>query len=216
MPVCRKPISGTDLTIVSPSMVNISRRTPCVLGCCGPILMVIVSLRCPSPAGWLSSIVYVFSISCCILFFLRPRFLILTDMAAALVKLASTGCAQRLIAHARVRIIGHLAAPMWFWQIKSCQWIVLTQWVCGPVHRHENATHIGVICEGDAKEIVYLSFIPICSWPHSNDRWHSRMLFTTLTNLHFQAKHTLIGDRKQVIDDIITGDTLWPIHRCYT
>src|SRR5689334_1937513 len=65
MPVCRKPMSGTALTTVSPSMVRIRRSTPCVLGCCGPILIVMVSTRCPSAPTVLSSIVYCVSISCC-------------------------------------------------------------------------------------------------------------------------------------------------------
>src|SRR5438105_12967366 len=45
MPVWRYPIVGsTDMT-VSPSSSSTSRSTPCVLGCCGPMLTVIVSLR---------------------------------------------------------------------------------------------------------------------------------------------------------------------------
>src|SRR3989337_2687680 len=36
---------GAAETIVSPSSSSTSRSTPCVLGCCGPILTVIVSVR---------------------------------------------------------------------------------------------------------------------------------------------------------------------------
>ena len=54
MPVCRKPISGTALTTVSPSIVTMRRSTPWVLGCWGPILIVIsIGLRCPSSRAWL-------------------------------------------------------------------------------------------------------------------------------------------------------------------
>src|ERR1051326_2872552 len=45
MPVCRYPIVGDADKIVSPSSVSTSRSTPCVLGCCGPMLTVIVSVR---------------------------------------------------------------------------------------------------------------------------------------------------------------------------
>src|SRR5215217_208623 len=45
MPVCRKPIVGCTVTTVSPSSSNTNRSTPCVLGCCGPMLTVIVSVR---------------------------------------------------------------------------------------------------------------------------------------------------------------------------
>src|SRR5258706_1478648 len=45
MPVCRKPMAASALTIVSPDSVTTRFNTPCVLGCCGPMLTVIVSLR---------------------------------------------------------------------------------------------------------------------------------------------------------------------------
>src|SRR6185436_15182238 len=45
MPVCRKPTVGDTDTTVSPSSSSTSRSTPCVLGCCGPMLTVIVSVR---------------------------------------------------------------------------------------------------------------------------------------------------------------------------
>src|SRR5947209_20330323 len=43
IPVCRYPISGTTLTTVSPSSSRRRRKTPCVDGCCGPILRTMVS-----------------------------------------------------------------------------------------------------------------------------------------------------------------------------
>src|SRR5579862_1800005 len=45
MPVCRNPIVGLAETMFSPSSVNTMFNTPCVLGCCGPMLTVIVSVR---------------------------------------------------------------------------------------------------------------------------------------------------------------------------
>src|SRR6185369_8566143 len=45
MPVCRKPMVASALTIVSPESCTTRFNTPCVLGCCGPMLTVIVSLR---------------------------------------------------------------------------------------------------------------------------------------------------------------------------
>src|SRR5664280_1263895 len=38
MPVCRKPMSGWQKTMVSPSSSSNRRSTPCVEGCCGPML----------------------------------------------------------------------------------------------------------------------------------------------------------------------------------
>src|SRR6266567_7996869 len=45
MPVWRKPMVAFAVTIVSPESSSTRRSTPCVLGCCGPILTVMVSLR---------------------------------------------------------------------------------------------------------------------------------------------------------------------------
>src|SRR5687768_18481004 len=53
MPVWRKPMVGFTDTIVSPSSSSTSRSTPCVLGCCGPMLTVIVSVRMSAMAVYL-------------------------------------------------------------------------------------------------------------------------------------------------------------------
>src|SRR3954471_18755591 len=45
MPVWRKPMVVSAVTIVSPDTCTTMFSTPCVLGCCGPMLTVIVSLR---------------------------------------------------------------------------------------------------------------------------------------------------------------------------
>src|SRR3954464_2918920 len=45
MPVWRKPTVVSALTTVSPESSSTNRSTPCVLGCCGPMLTVIVSWR---------------------------------------------------------------------------------------------------------------------------------------------------------------------------
>src|ERR687887_752329 len=45
IPVCRYPIVGAADSTVSPSSSSTRRSTPCVLGCWGPMLTVIVSVR---------------------------------------------------------------------------------------------------------------------------------------------------------------------------
>src|SRR5512138_2095964 len=47
MPVWRYPMVGDAERTVSPSSVSTRRSTPCVLGCCGPMLTVMVSVRRP-------------------------------------------------------------------------------------------------------------------------------------------------------------------------
>src|SRR5262245_24832740 len=55
-------MSGQRLMISSPSSSRIRRSTPCVLGCCGPMLMNMrspcSSLTCLSCARWADSIQY--------------------------------------------------------------------------------------------------------------------------------------------------------------
>src|SRR6185295_5772674 len=53
MPVWRYPIVGDADTTVSPSSSSTSRSTPCVLGCCGPMLTVIVSVRISAMCDYL-------------------------------------------------------------------------------------------------------------------------------------------------------------------
>src|SRR5580704_12281802 len=48
MPVCKYPMTGSALTTISPSISRITRNTPCVEGCCGPILRTMV---CAGPIG---------------------------------------------------------------------------------------------------------------------------------------------------------------------
>src|SRR5215212_6132767 len=50
IPVCRYPIVVLAPMTVSPSSSSIRLSTPCVLGCCGPMLTVIVSLRSSATA----------------------------------------------------------------------------------------------------------------------------------------------------------------------
>src|SRR5512134_2951511 len=45
MPVCRNPMVVSAPMTDSPANSSTSRSTPCVLGCCGPMLTVIVSVR---------------------------------------------------------------------------------------------------------------------------------------------------------------------------
>src|SRR5260370_8222350 len=172
MPVCRKPISGITLTTVSPSIVNISRSTPCVLGCCGPILMVIVSMRCPPSADWLSSSIYCVFMSC---FCIRPRhwiafsyllpllgsrLLVLADFAAALVEFAAEWCSERLAANAGVNVVRDLAAPVRLREIKAGERIVLAQRMGRPIHGHQDSTQVGMTFEEKSNNIESLSPTP--------------------------------------------------------
>src|SRR5581483_2678097 len=57
MPVWRYPITGFDRNTVSPSSSSITRSTPCVDGCWGPMLMIMVSSSVSSRSKSLVSMV---------------------------------------------------------------------------------------------------------------------------------------------------------------
>src|SRR6186997_1785083 len=52
MPVWRYPIVVSAPTTVSPDSCSTRRSTPCVLGCCGPMLTVMVSVRSSAIVEW--------------------------------------------------------------------------------------------------------------------------------------------------------------------
>src|SRR5258708_9806479 len=56
MPVCRKPMSGVARVMISPSSSIMTRSTPCVEGCCGPMLRVIRLRLTSSGVGCASAI----------------------------------------------------------------------------------------------------------------------------------------------------------------
>src|SRR5215471_13856352 len=168
--------------------------------------MVIVSTRCSPSSGWLSSMIYCVSISCfciglCSFLAARlPWFLTRIDLAATLVQFTARGGAQGLAAYAGVNIIWHLSSPVRLGQVKASEWVILTQGVGCPVNGHQDTAQVRMAGKGDAKEIVYLSLIPVCSWPDAADGRYGGMLLTTLTFADFQAQFTLIGKREQMID----------------
>src|ERR1051326_8379060 len=163
-------MSGTVLTTVSPSRVTISRSTPCVEGCCGPMLMVMVSTRLVSPTLTLSVMwSSVCSPSCiaCILARLLARFWFVARGSgwAALVDahcLAANALRQCLLEW-------YLSAPMRFRQFDAGQWIVFAQRVAGPVLWHNQTTQVRVTGKGDTKDIVDLALVPVGSGPDSAD-----------------------------------------------
>src|SRR6266571_196540 len=84
------------------------------------------------------------------------------------------GCTERLTTNAGVGIVGNLAAPMRFRQVKAGEGIVLPQRVCRPVRRHQNTPQVRMTRKSNAKHIIHLTLIPVCSRPdthHCRDSW---------------------------------------------
>src|SRR3990170_5654320 len=135
MPVCRKPTSGMQLTMRSPSSSSSSRSTPCVLGCCGPMLSSIVSpCRARSETRCFNSSTVISRV----------------EVGIAVRSLASVGFAPVDL----VEVEGEL-------HFFVAQGMVLAQRVSDPVVGHQNPAQVGMAAEGDAEHVIHLPLVPV-------------------------------------------------------
>src|SRR5688572_11511665 len=138
MPVCRYPMIGLDRKTVSPSSSNMSRSTPWVDGCDGPMLMIMrSSSRGPrgavsSPAASRSDMRRTAEES--------RRRARSSDEVSVVVVIASTGRGSGFELHRN-----------------AADGVVLAQRVADPVFGHQYAREIGVIVELDAEHVVDLA-----------------------------------------------------------
>src|SRR5215472_13675263 len=137
-------MSGTALTMVSPSRVSTRRNTPCVDGCCGPMLIVMVSRRTPPPRSSLSSTWTCRSSSCilhrpcrvlpCIVVGLDPVSVANGDLVLTLIPpapwspgdgwiLGPVGGSQRLLADGHRQLLAerYLTAPVRIGEVKTSE-----------------------------------------------------------------------------------------------
>src|SRR5438067_7517210 len=138
MPVWRYPITGLHPRTVSPSSSSTSRSTPWVEGCCGPMLMIIVSsLRGTRVVIWSRTVV-------------GPG-------GRVLMRTPRRGGASRrqpLVdrRHADVGLVRRADAA---------ERVVLAERMALPVLRHDDPAEIRVAVERDAEEVEDLPFLPV-------------------------------------------------------
>src|SRR5215475_56864 len=127
-------VGDADRTI-SPSSVSTSRSTPCVLGCWGPMLTVIVSVRRPDSSSFTSLITGVIVSATAgqpIAFDVDGK-LFLCDL-------------QRL---------GHMRRPA------DLHRRVFSQGKALPVFGHQQTPRIRMVIKGDAEQIPHLALEPV-------------------------------------------------------
>ena len=149
---------GLQRSTVSPCSSSISRSTPWVLGCCGPMLMIIV---------WSSSGSSGRSPSCGRLGLAHPQHradlaqqLLGRHLDARLELLAVLRRLRRIIARRQrgtaTSVIDARRASLNCTGI-CADLVVLAQRVALPVLRHQDAGQVGVVGERDAEHVVHLA-----------------------------------------------------------
>src|SRR5258708_29889457 len=186
------------LTMVSPSRVSTRRNTPCVEGCCGPMLMVMVSRRVRSLSCTLSS-----TSSACCSSVCMPSLYLLTAARRSLAclrvplapaafrplrpfRLAWIACGRRLLGALRRaqrlpadalgqwRAKRHLATPVRLWQLDTRQRVVLAQRMAHPVLRHDDAGEVRMPGEANAAQVEDFALEEGGGRPHRGQRRHLR------------------------------------------
>src|SRR5579884_643372 len=231
-------MSGTALTMVSPSSVRMRRSTPWVDGCCGPMLMVMVSRRRWSSSGSLSSTANTRGSSSCIvvLYLMLWSGRLVVPRGAA----ARTSLTSRLVVRPRPRrtaghgrllgalwgaerlradaggqglIEGDLAAPVRLRQADARERVVLAERVADPIGGHQDAREIRVTGEADAEEVVDLALIPVRRGPDRGDGGDLRVGRVLVADADLQPDGGAGGERHQVVDHVEAGLALRPVHR---
>src|SRR3954469_1120905 len=129
--------------MTSPSSSSTSLSTPCVLGCCGPMLTVIVSVRSSA-------------ISC-----FRRR------ACGGLVRRSP----HPIPLHVRPELfLGHFQRLVGLRRLLYLHRVVLAPWMPFPVVGHQQAAQIGVTVEHDPEHVPHFALGPAGSRPDRLDR----------------------------------------------
>src|SRR5262245_11417938 len=167
---------GMHDLIVSPSSSSTRRSTPWVLGCCGPMLTVIVSVRS-------SAIVYQSPIT--------KRSLT-----------HSVPPTQPIALDVRLELVfAHLEWLVGLRGLANLHGIVLPRRMAVPVLRHQQPAKIRMAGEDDAEHVPHFALGPARGGP---DALHRRDDSINLVRRrsHFQAKAVATWDGQQVIHDL--------------
>src|SRR3954471_975028 len=136
---------GAAERTVSPSSSSTRRSTPCVLGCCGPILTVIVSVRTAGMFAW------------------RPL---------AFVSLAGQPIALNVLPEF---LFGHLEGLRRVRRTPDLHREILPQRKAVPVLRHQQASWIGMTVKGDPEHVPDFPLEPVRCGPYPADRGDVRV-----------------------------------------
>src|SRR6266508_6035407 len=174
MPVWRYPMVGAADSTVSPSSSSTSRKTPCVLGCWGPMLTVMTSVL-------ISGITAVTPNQ-------RPNH----HDGHSTSLLASH---EPIAFDARPELLfGHLQRFRRPRRHANLDRIILPQRESLPVLRHQQAPRIRMAVELDAEQVPHLALEPVGGRPDAGDGRHVRVVSV---EPHFQAQPLPVTERHE-------------------
>src|SRR3546814_704371 len=149
MPVWRYPTIGLVRSTISPSSSSMRRSTPWVDGCCGPMLMIIVSssdgsspLKVAASASDMRRV--------------APTSRI-TSAASAEVRLVISCAPSEVARRRREELRSAGIAGLLELDRDATDGLALAQRVPDPVLGHEDACEVGVALEADAEHVVHLA-----------------------------------------------------------
>src|SRR5947209_2387738 len=135
--------------MTSPSVRSTRRSTPCVLGCCGPMLTSISSVRTSNSTTVGSR---VGGVAMAINF---PRSLI-SNLQSAIYNLQSSPSSNPMVLQREL--------------------VILPQRVADPIFGEQDAVQVRMADEQNAAQVVNLALVPVRGFPERCDRGHLREL----------------------------------------
>src|SRR4030067_448190 len=167
-PVCRKPISGMQVMTRSPSSSRIRRSTPCVEGCCGPILRMTVSpLSARSETRWRYS----------------ARRGSSKGAVSGRIPLSVTDASEVMAGMRRPgSLFGIGLLPVDLIEVEReldlfiTQRVILAQRVPLPIGRHEQPAQVRVAREADAEHVENLALVPVGAGEDLHHTRHARRI----------------------------------------
>src|SRR5271155_1129284 len=166
---------------VSPSISRISRSTPCVDGCCGPMLTTIRSPGSPLRAAsttWFQS--------------WPMRAIKVSEPSSCAVFMASSSVVgPPLVGRGNLRAL--------VFHRDAAERVVLALRMSLPVVGHLDAGQRRVAVEDDAEEVVGLALVPVVGRVDREQRGDVRV---TVWRSNFQSDATAMGDRAQRVHPV--------------
>src|SRR3989304_2073152 len=201
-PVCRKPISGMQVMTRSPSSSRIRRSTPCVEGCCGPMLRMTVSpLSARSETRWRYS----------------ARRGSSKGAASSVVPLSVTDASGGMPRMRRPEsLFGIGLLPVDLVEVEReldlfiAQRVILAQRMPLPIRRHEQPAQIRVAREADAEHVENLALVPVGA---GEDLHHTRHARRVAREVEEQSQAEAFFERVQLVDHGEAGLIRPVVHR---
>src|SRR5260221_1840128 len=167
-----------QFTTFSPSSSSSRRSTPCVLGCCGPMLSSIVS---PVSARGETNPLRSSTVPC------HVSSTGLSTISSSFVR-SFVAIAQSLF-RIRLQAVDVLVVERELHRLIAKR-VIFAQWISFPVFWHQDTAQVGVPLEHNAHHVEGFTFLPVRGKPHARYR---RQLVVFAGQIGFQTDSASLG-----------------------